>query len=75
MTLKPYASYPQARAYVLTLHSDAAPSEGRFIGRLEHLVSGRQFHFTTAAELIACLVRTEPAEGARAAASYAEVPQ
>jgi len=48
-------TYPQAWTYVLKLHREAAPAEGRIIGRLEHLASGRRLHFTSAAELIACL--------------------
>jgi hypothetical protein len=76
MTLKPHASYPQARAYVLTLHRDAAPGEGAVIGRLEHVVSGKQFHFATADELVACLAQTtnESADAGPAGADYAEIP-
>jgi len=62
MILKTQASYPQAQSFVLKLHRDAAPAEGRLIGRLEHVASGRQYTFNSAAELIACL-----AQGAAAA--------
>jgi hypothetical protein len=48
-------SYPHARSYVLKLHSDAAPSEGLIVGRLDHVISGRQFVFHSAEELVACL--------------------
>jgi hypothetical protein len=75
MTLKPHSSYPQALSYVLTLHRDAAPAEGRIVGRLEHVVSGRQFHFATAEELLACLARSiEAAQTDSSAADYAEIP-
>jgi hypothetical protein len=55
MILKTQASYPQAQSYVLKLHRDSAPAEGRIIGRLEHVASGRQFNFNSAEELIECL--------------------
>jgi hypothetical protein len=75
MTLKPHSSYPQALSYVLTLHRDAAPAEGRIVGRLEHVVSGRQFHFTTAEELLACLATSiEATPSDASAADYAEIP-
>ena len=56
MTLNTSASYPQSKSFVLMLRSDAAPSEGSLVGRLEHLVTGRRFHFASAEELIECLV-------------------
>lgn len=55
MVLNAHTSYPHTHTYVLKLHRDAAPREGRIIGRLEHVESGHQFHFNTAEELIACL--------------------
>ena len=55
MILKTQASYPQSQSYVLKLHRDSSPAEGRLMGRLEHVASGRQFTFNTAEELIACL--------------------
>jgi hypothetical protein len=56
MTLSNQVSYPQARAYVLKLHSDCAPANGRLSGQLEHVTSGRVLHFHSAEELLACLV-------------------
>ena len=56
MTLSNQVSYPQARAYVLKLHSDCAPSNSRLSGQLEHVTSGRVMHFHSAEELLACLV-------------------
>jgi hypothetical protein len=58
MILKTHASYPQAQSFVLKVHRDAAPADGKLIGRLEHVASGKQFDFNTAEELIACLVRS-----------------
>jgi len=55
MTLSNQVSYPQARAYVLKLHSDCAPADGRLSGLLEHVTSGRVLHFHSAEELLACL--------------------
>jgi hypothetical protein len=61
MVLNSLTSFPHARSYVLKLHSDAAPSEGRILGRLEHVISGRHFAFHSVEELIACLVQREQA--------------
>lgn len=58
MVLNTHTSYPHTHTYVLKLHRDAAPREGRIIGRLEHVESGHQFHFNTAEELIACLMQS-----------------
>ena len=64
MILKAQASYPHDQIYVLKLHSDASPRQGRILGRLDHVASGRQFHFRTGEELLACLeqvvVENEP---------------
>ncbi len=55
MVLNTHASHPHGHTNVLRLHRDAAPQQGRVVGRLEHVDSGRQFAFESAAELIACL--------------------
>jgi len=55
MVLNAQTSYPHERVYVLRLHHDASPRDGRIVGRLEHVDSGHQFHFSSAEELIACL--------------------
>ena len=57
MILNTHASYPQTRIYVVKLHADADPQAGRLIGRLEHVASGRQFPFSSADELLACLAQ------------------
>ena len=72
MILKTQASYPQAQSFVVKLHRDAAPAEGRLIGRLEHVASGRQFTFNSAEELIACLAKVAAANQEPAANGAAE---
>jgi hypothetical protein len=61
MILATHPSYPNSRAYVLKLHRDARPRQGRLIGRLENVTTGEQFVFGSAEELLACLAR----DGAR----------
>jgi hypothetical protein len=56
MILDTQASYPHSQTYVLKLHRNAAPADGRIVGRLEHVASGHQFPFNTWDELIACLI-------------------
>lgn len=56
MVLNTQSSYPNALAYVLKLHRDAAPTAGKIAGRLEHVASGRTLQFNSAEELIACLM-------------------
>ena len=63
MILAVHPNYPNARAYVLTLHRDARPATGRFIGRLENVTTGEQFVFGNAEELLACLARDKAANG------------
>lgn len=55
MILSPTSPYPHERTFVLRLHRDAAPADGRLVGQLEHLPSGRRYSFATADELIACI--------------------
>ena len=56
MTLDPRLPYPNARSYVLKLHRDAVPENGKLIGRLENMTSGRHFDFNCSAQLLACLI-------------------
>ena len=56
MILETQATYPHAQTYVLKLHRNAAPADGRVVGRLEHVASGHQFPFSSVDELIACLI-------------------
>ena len=64
MTLNPHASFPHTHSYVLKLHRDARPELGQFVGRIEHLASGQQFDFSSADELIDCLIRASALNGA-----------
>ena len=61
MALNPESMYPNRRAYVLKLRSDATPKA--FAGRLENLVTGRQLEFASAGELLRSLA-TELEAGA-----------
>ncbi|MDN8613652.1 hypothetical protein [Variovorax ginsengisoli] len=61
MVLNPESKFPNRRAYVLKLRSDATPEA--FAGRLENLVTGRQLEFASAGELLHSLA-SELAAGA-----------
>jgi hypothetical protein len=50
MTLNPESKYPNRRAYVLKMRSDAKP--GALAGRLENLVTGEQRDFASGGELL-----------------------
>ena len=50
MALNPKSKYPNRRAYVLKVRSDAKP--GALAGRLENLVTGQQREFSSGRELL-----------------------
>ena len=50
MTLNSESKYPNRRAYVLKMRSDAKP--GALAGRLENLVTGEQREFASGRELL-----------------------
>jgi hypothetical protein len=50
MSLNPDSKYPNRRAYVLKLRSDAQP--GALSGRLENVVTGNQHEFLSGHELL-----------------------
>lgn len=52
MTLNPHPLFPSSRCYVLKLHRDALPREGRLAGRLEHVATGDCLDFSDGAELL-----------------------
>jgi hypothetical protein len=54
MSLNPESKYPSRRAYVLKVRGDARPDA--LAGRLENLVTGRQREFSSARELLDCLL-------------------
>lgn len=47
--------YPAGRVYVIKLHAAAHPATGVCRGRLEHVLTGHQRPFGSAAELLAAL--------------------
>ena len=55
MVLNAQTSYPHDKVYVLKLNQNASPGNGRIVGRLEHVSTGHQFHFSSGEELLACL--------------------
>lgn len=56
MTLNPHPNFPSAGCYVLKLHRDALPRQGRLSGRLEHIVSGDSVDFDNGTDLLAWLL-------------------
>jgi hypothetical protein len=54
MVLSSDSKYPNRRAYVVKLRSDATPDA--LSGRLENLVTGRRGEFTSALELFRLIV-------------------
>ena len=60
MSLQSTVVYPIRRTYVLKLHRDAAPAQGRLCGRLEHIPTGRHVDFVTGEEMLAWLARHDP---------------
>jgi hypothetical protein len=55
MSLKPESKYPNRRAFVLKLRSDATRED--LTGRLENLVTGKQSQFESGAELLDSIAR------------------
>jgi hypothetical protein len=48
---------PTERAFVVQFAAETAVEHGRFVGRVEHVVSGQVAHFHTLDALLACLVQ------------------
>jgi len=48
---------PANQAVVVQLHPEAAVAQGRFRGRVEHIVSMRATHFQSLEELVAFIVQ------------------
>lgn len=59
MTLRSRTSHPLARSYVLKLDPRSMSGRGRVSGRMSHVVTGRQFRFTSTDDLIARLVKCD----------------
>lgn len=56
MALNPRPTYPASGCYVLKLHRDSVPQDGRIAGLLEHVSSGECLGFDSAAQLLTLLV-------------------
>ena len=48
---------PTERAFVVQFAAETAVECGRFVGRVEHVVSGQMAHFHTLNELLTCMVQ------------------
>lgn len=55
MILNSHPNHPSMRSYVLKLHFDAAPEQGRLVGQIEHIVSGEAFEFDSGTALLSWL--------------------
>jgi len=55
MTLNAEIKYPTRRAYVVKVRADAGPHA--LAGRVENLVTGRQYEFASARELVELIAR------------------
>lgn len=73
MALNPESKYPNRRAYVLKMRSDAKPNA--LAGRLENLVTGQQREFSSGRELLDSIASDletsagEPSAGRRMAST------
>ena len=57
MVSKPQPSLPANRAFVVQIHADAKVEQGKWLGRVEHLVSYQTTHFQSIEELLAFMVK------------------
>ncbi len=57
------STYPSERAFVLQFHREADLGAGRFLGRIEHVASGKSSHFQSLEELTAFVVEYLPPPG------------
>jgi hypothetical protein len=56
-TPPPEAPLPPHGAFVVQFAAETAVGQGRFVGRIEHVVSGQVAHFQSLDELLSGLVR------------------
>lgn len=54
---KTQLALPARRAFVVQVHADAQVEQGKWKGRVEHLVSGEAEHFNTLEDLLAFIVQ------------------
>jgi len=66
MTLNPIPSHPSSLCYVLKLHRDSQPAQGRISGLLEHVGTGHSIPFADAEALIAALLAHAATDAAQA---------
>ena len=59
MNQQPEADYrlPVRRAFVVQFSAETEVGQGRFVGRVEHIVSGQAMHFQTLEDLLAFFVQ------------------
>jgi len=57
MTSKQQVSLPAKRAFVVQIHADANLEQGKWQGRIEHIVSYRATRFQSLEELLAFMVK------------------
>jgi hypothetical protein len=50
-------SLPAERAFVVQFHAETDGALGRFVGRVEHVISGQATHFQTLEEFLAFTAR------------------
>jgi hypothetical protein len=61
----PSPGLPPKKAFVLQLKGDTGPTLEPFVGRVEHLSTGRRVRFTTLDEFLAALTRLLEETGQR----------
>jgi hypothetical protein len=49
--------FPSERAFVVQFRDEAALAQGRWVGRVEHVVSGHATHFDTVDALLAFMAQ------------------
>ena len=50
-------SLPSSRAFIVQFHAEADIAKGRFIGRVEHIVSYQVTHFDSLEDLVTFIMR------------------
>ena len=65
---------PVQRAFVVQLSAAADVSQGRFVGRVEHVRSGQATHFHSLAELLGFMARVLTGLDARATEAPEHAP-
>jgi len=74
MTLNPTPSHPSSLCYVLKLHRDSEPAQGKIWGLLEHVTTGQSISFDDAGGLVAALVAHAGTDAVRSHDNAREEP-